>query len=209
MGYNLKDKKVAFKNHIVPCQSTLVSKADRELLSGHLGGVLWFTGLSGSGKSTLSSALEKRLYGLGTRTYLLDGDNIRQGLNRDLGFSKADRTENIRRISEVAKLLADAGVIALSAFISPYRVDRQLAREVIGTDAFLEIYVHCSLEECERRDPKGLYVKARSGEIPHFTGVSDPYEIPQNPDIIVLTEEESVEEATERILAELKVRNLI
>lgn len=190
-------------------QSTLVSKADRELINGHRGGVLWFTGLSGSGKSTLSNALEKRLYELGIRTYLLDGDNIRQGLNRDLGFNKADRTENIRRISEVAKLFADAGVIVLSAFISPYQKDRHMAREVIGNNNFIEIYVHCSLEECERRDPKGLYVKARSGEIPHFTGISDTYEIPQNPDIIVPTEEESVEEATDRLLVELKVRNLI
>lgn len=190
-------------------QSTLVSKADRELLNGHRGGVLWFTGLSGSGKSTLSNVLEKRLNDLGIRTYLLDGDNIRQGLNRDLGFSKVDRTENIRRISEVAKLFTDAGVIVLSAFISPYQRDRQLAREVIGIDDFLEIYVHCSVEECERRDPKGLYAKARSGEIPHFTGVTDPYEIPQNPDITVHTEEESAEEATELILSELKVRNLI
>ena len=190
-------------------QSTLVSKADRELLNGHQGGVLWFTGLSGSGKSTLSNVLEKRLYDLGIRTYLLDGDNIRQGLNRDLGFSKADRTENIRRIAEVAKLFTDAGMIVLTAFISPYHIDRQLAREVIGTGDFLEIYIQCSLEECERRDPKGLYAKARSGEIPQFTGVSDPYEIPQNPDIIISTEEEDAKEATERIVEKLKVRNMI
>lgn len=190
-------------------QSTSVSKSDRELLNGHRGAVLWFTGLSGSGKSTLSNALDKCLYDLGIRTYLLDGDNIRQGLNQDLGFSKSDRTENIRRIAEVAKLFTDTAVIVIAAFISPYQVDRQLAREAIGTDDFMEIYVHCSLEECERRDPKGLYAKARSGEISHFTGVSDPYEIPQNPDIIVHTEEESAEEATERILVELKARSLI
>lgn len=190
-------------------QSTLVSKADRELLNGHRGGVLWFTGLSGSGKSTLSNFLEKRLYDLGIRTYLLDGDNIRQGLNRDLGFHKEDRTENIRRIAEVARLFTDSGIMVLTAFISPYHVDRNLAREIIGANDFLEIYVHCSLEECERRDPKGLYAKARSGEIPHFTGVTDPYEIPQNPDITIHTEEESAEEATEWILAELKVRKLI
>ena len=149
-------------------QSTLVSKADRELLNGHRGGVLWFTGLSGSGKSTLSNFLEKRLYDLGIRTYLLDGDNIRQGLNRDLGFHKEDRTENIRRIAEVARLFTDSGIMVLTAFISPYHVDRNLAREIIGANDFLEIYVHCSLEECERRDPKGLYAKARSGEIPHL-----------------------------------------
>lgn len=174
---------------------------------GHRGRVLWFSGLSGSGKSTLSNALDKRLYDLGIRTYLLDGDNIRQGLNRDLGFSKADRTENIRRVAEVARLFLETGMIVIVAFISPYQIDRQLAREVIGTDDFLEIYVRCSLEECERRDPKGLYAKARSGEIPNFTGVSDPYEIPQNPDIIVSTEEESVEDGVERILTELKARN--
>ena len=190
-------------------QSTLVSKADRELLNGHQGGVLWFTGLSGSGKSTLSNVLEKRLYDLGIRTYLLDGDNIRQGLNRDLGFSKADRTENIRRIAEVAKLFTDAGMIVLTAFISPYHIDRQLAREVIGTGDFLEIYIQCSLEECERRDPKGLYVKARRGEISHFTGITDPYDRPENPEIIVQTEEESAEVATERILGQLESRRLI
>ena len=189
--------------------TTLVNKADRERLNGHRGGVLWFTGLSGSGKSTLSNALEKSLNGLGIRTYLLDGDNIRQGLNRDLGFSKAGRTENIRRLAEVAKLFTDAGMIVLTAFISPYQIDRQLAQDVIGTDDFLEIYVRCSLEECERRDPKGLYAKARLGEIPHFTGVSDPYEIPENPDIIVSTEEERVEYAVERILTELMAKNLI
>jgi len=188
---------------------TQVTKADRELLNGHRGTVLWFTGLSGSGKSTLSNALDRRLYDLGIRTYLLDGDNIRQGLSRDLGFSKTDRMENIRRIAEVAKLFLETGMIIIVAFISPYQSDRQLAREVIGPENFLEIYVQCSLKECERRDPKGLYVKARRGEISHFTGVSDPYEKPENPDIIVRTEEERVEEATERILEELKIRNLI
>ena len=193
----------------VPWQSTSVSKSDRELLNGHRGAVLWFTGLSGSGKSTLSNALDKRLYDLGIRTYLLDGDNIRQGLNQDLGFSKADRTENIRRIAEVAKLFLETGMIVIVAFISPYQRDRQLAREIIGTENFLEIYVQCSLEECERRDPKGLYVKARRGEISHFTGVTDPYEGPENPEIIARTEDESAEEATERILGELKARSLI
>ena len=165
-------------------QSNLVNKADRELLNGHEGKVLWFTGLSGSGKSTLATALDRRLYDLGFRTCLLDGDNIRQGLNRDLGFSKADRTENIRRIAEVAKLFTETGMIVIVAFISHYQVDRQLAREVIETDDFLEIYVQCSLEECERRDPKGLYVKPERGEISHFTGITDPYERPENPEII-------------------------
>ena len=157
----------------------------------------------------MANALDKRLYDLGIRTYLRDGDNIRQGLNRDLGFSKVDRTENIRRIAEVARLFLETGMIVIVAFISPYQIDRQLAREVIGTENFLEMYVKCSLEECERRDPKGLYVKARLGEIAHFTGITDPYERPENPEIIVRTEEESVEEATERILEELKARRLI
>lgn len=199
----------ALENRHLHWQSTTVSKADREFLNGHRCGVLWFTGLSGSGKSTIANALEKRLYILGNRTYLLDGDNIRYGLNRDLGFSKAGRTENIRRIAEVAKLFADAGMIALTAFISPFRVDRQSARDIMGRDIFLEIYVDCSIEECARRDPKGLYAKARRGEIYQFTGVSDPYESPANPDIIVFTEKESVEEAVERILEELRIRNLI
>lgn len=196
-------------NKSIQCQPSRVSKAERELLNGNRGAVLWYTGLSGAGKSTLSSALDKRLYDLGIRTYLLDGDNIRQGLNQDLGYSKADRTENIRRIAEVAKLFLETGIIVIVAFISPYQHDRELAREIIGTENFLEIYVQCSLEECERRDPKGLYIKARRGEIAHFTGVTDPYERPENPEIIVRTEEESATEATERILKELTVRNLI
>ncbi|MDR3543917.1 MAG: adenylyl-sulfate kinase [Desulfosporosinus sp.] len=193
----------------VPWQLASVSKSDRETLNGHRGAVIWFTGLSGSGKSTLSNALDKRLYDLGIRTFLLDGDNIRQGLNKDLGFSNTERTENIRRVAEVAKLLLETGMIVIVAFISPYQRDRQLAQEVIGMENFLEIFVQCSLEECERRDPKGLYIKARRGEIPHFTGITDPYESPENPEIIVRTEEERAEVATERILGELRDRNLI
>ncbi|MDR3586017.1 MAG: adenylyl-sulfate kinase [Desulfosporosinus sp.] len=188
---------------------TTVNRAVREHLNGHQGGVLWFTGLSGAGKSTLANALEKRLYSQEIRTYLLDGDNVRYGLNQDLGFSKDDRAENIRRVAELAKLLTDAGMLVLTTFISPYEKDRQLAREIIGAEDFLEIHVHCSLEECERRDPKGMYAKARRGEIPQFTGISAPYEAPQNPDIIVSTEQECVEEAAERIMSELKARNLI
>jgi adenylyl-sulfate kinase len=209
MSHNIEDKNIAFQNQIVPYQLTLVSKADRERLNGHRGAVLWFTGLSGSGKSTLANVLDKRLYDQGIRTYLLDGDNVRQGLNRDLGFSKAGRTENIRRVAEVAKLFLETGMIVIVAFISPYQIDRQLARDIIGTENFLEIYVQCSLEECERRDPKGLYVKARRGEIANFTGITDPYEGPENPEIIVRTEEESAVEATERIFEDLKTRSLI
>ena len=189
--------------------STAVNRAVREHLNGHQGGVLWFTGLSGAGKSTLANALEKRLYSQEIRTYLLDGDNVRYGLNQDLGFSKEDRAENIRRVAELAKLLTDAGMLVLTTFISPYEKDRQLAREIIGAEDFLEIHVHCSLGECEWRDPKGMYAKARRGEISQFTGISAPYEAPQNPDIIVSTEQERVEEAAERIMSELKVRNLI
>ena len=189
--------------------STTVNRAVREHLNGHQGGVLWFTGLSGAGKSTLANALEKRLYSQEIRTYLLDGDNVRYGLNQDLGFSKDDRAENIRRVAELSKLLTDAGMLVLTTFISPYEKDRQLAREIIGAEDFLEIHVHCSLEECERRDPKGMYAKARRGEIPQFTGISDTYEAPQNPDIIVSTEQERAEEAAERIMSELKARNLI
>ena len=190
-------------------QPTPVSKADRMLLESHQGFVLWFTGLSGSGKTTLSNALKKRFYDLGIRTYLLDGDNIREGLNRDLGFSKTDRTENIRRIAEVAKLFLETGMIVIVSFISPYLSNRQLARVVIGNENFVEIYVQCSLEECERRDPKGLYVKARRGELSYFTGITDPYETPENSEIIVRTEDESPKEATDRILEELKRRKLI
>lgn len=190
-------------------QSESAGQSGREGLNGHRGAVLWFTGLSGSGKSTLSKAMDKRLHDLGIRTYLLDGDNLRQGLNSDLGFSKADRMENIRRVAEVAKLFLETGMIVLAAFISPYRRDRQLAREIIGTENFLEIYVQCSLQECERRDPKGLYMKARQGEITRFTGISDPYESPVSPEMIVPTEAESVREASERILEKLRVKHFI
>ena len=188
---------------------TAVRKDDRQRLNGHRSAVLWFTGLSGSGKSTLADALEKRFYDCGIHTYLLDGDNIRHGLNRDLGFSAAERTENIRRVAEVARLLADAGCIVLTAFISPYRADRALARERMESGEFLEIYVRCSLEECERRDPKGLYAKARRGEIPSFTGVSDPYEEPQAPELEIDTGNVSVEEAVEEILEELNRRGIL
>lgn len=185
-------------------QRTSVLRSDREMLNGHRGGVIWFTGLSGSGKSTLANALEKRLFSIGVRTYFLDGDNIRQGLNQNLGFHKVDRMENIRRIAEVAKLFADAGVMVLAAFISPYEADRQIARTIIGDRDFYEIFVDCSLEECERRDTKGLYAKARRGEIQEFTGVSDPYEVPTNPELIISTEKENVGKAIERIIINLK-----
>ncbi len=195
-------------NNIVWHSST-INKIDRQKLNQHKSGILWFTGLSGSGKSTIANALEKRLYEQGIRSYLLDGDNVRHGLNKDLGFSAEDRKENIRRISEVAKLFVDAGTIVVTAFISPFREDRQIARDLVESDEFMEIYIKCSLEECENRDPKGLYQKARNGQIPDFTGISSPYEEPINPDLIVETDRLSIDEAVDYIIDYLKTNSLI
>ncbi|MDC0191558.1 adenylyl-sulfate kinase [Rhodospirillales bacterium] len=165
----------------------------------HKGGILWFTGLPGSGKTTLAIELESYLFQNGTQVYVLDGDNIRQGLCSDLGFSPADRTENIRRIGEVGTLFADAGFIVITAFISPYRKDRELARQVAG-DFFNEIYIKADVTTCEKRDPKGHYKLARTGEIPEFTGVSAPYEEPNNPELIVDTNNQSVEQCKEHLI---------
>lgn len=184
-----------------------VTRTDREKINGHKAVVLWFTGLSGSGKSTLAHAVENALFDRGCRTYVLDGDNIRHGLNKNLGFSPEDREENIRRIGEVSKLFCDAGVIALTAFISPYRADRDKARE-ISADSFIEIYVKCALEVCEQRDPKGLYQKARAGLIPEFTGISAPYEEPENPELVVDTAVESLDESVIKVLNYLEGRGL-
>ncbi|MFP4173896.1 MAG: adenylyl-sulfate kinase [Candidatus Hydrogenedentota bacterium] len=186
-----------------------VLKEDRERLNGHKAVTLWFTGLSGSGKSTLAHAVENALFERACRTYVLDGDNVRHGLNKDLGFSPADREENIRRIGEVAKLFTQAGVINLTAFISPYRADRDQARTIAEDGTFFEIYVKCALDVCEERDPKGLYKKARAGEIPEFTGISAPYEEPNAPEIVVDTGEQSVEECTAEILNALADRGVI
>jgi len=185
-----------------------VTRADREELNGHKSCVLWFTGLSGSGKSTLAHAVENALFARGFRTYVLDGDNIRHGLNKDLGFSPTDRVENIRRIGEVAKLFNDAGVVALTAFISPYREDRDKAREING-ERFIEVYVKCDLAVCEERDPKGLYKKARAGEIKEFTGISAPYEEPEKAELIVDTSHESLEESATRVLDYLVAKGII
>jgi bifunctional enzyme CysN/CysC len=160
-------------------QALTIVRADRERLNGQKGKVIWFTGLSGSGKSTLANALEVRLHSQGMRTYLLDGDNVRQGLNKDLGFTEADRVENIRRIAEVAKLMLDAGMVVMTAFISPFKREREMARSLIGADDFLEVYVSASLETCEQRDVKGLYKQARAGKIPNMTGINSPYEAPE------------------------------
>jgi len=195
-------------NHVVR-QQAAVTKEQRQRLNGHKSFILWFTGLSGSGKSTIANALEQRLHQMGLRTYLLDGDNIRHGLNADLGFGPEDRRENIRRIGEVAKLFVDAGVIVLAAFISPYRADRQMVREMVAPGEFIEIYVKCPLEVCERRDPKGLYRKARSGEIAEFTGISAPYEEPENPEVLIKTDKESVEKALKKVIDVLRGKGLI
>jgi adenylylsulfate kinase len=171
--------------------------------------VIWFTGLSAAGKSTLANSLSTKLHILGIKSYVLDGDNIRHGLNKDLGFSPEDRRENIRRIGEVAKLFVDAGVIAMTAFISPYREDRNNARKLLKEDEFIEVFVKCSLLECENRDPKGIYKKARSGEIKEFTGISAPYENPENPEIVLETDKASLEECIETILNYLLEKDYI
>ncbi len=177
-----------------------VNHEARTQRNGHKAAILWFTGLSGAGKSTLAQAVEKELFIRRCHTYMLDGDNVRFGLNRDLGFSPEDRTENIRRIGEVANLMMDAGTICLTAFISPYRVDRQGAREIAPAGKFIEVYTKCSLEECERRDPKGLYKKARAGEIPEFTGISAPYEEPETAEIVVETDKNDVQACVRQVI---------
>ncbi len=181
-----------------------VTRAEREKKFGHRGFTVWLTGLSGSGKSTLANALDDALWQRGIRSYVLDGDNIRHGLNKNLGFSPEDRTENIRRIGEVARLFTDAGVANITAFISPYRADRDQARAAQGEGDFIEIWVRASVDECERRDTKGLYAKARAGQIKEFTGISAPYEEPANPELIVDTEGKSVEQSLEEILRYLQ-----
>ena len=193
------------KSANVTWHSGQVGRHQREQGRGHRGAVLWFTGLSGSGKSTLAVAAEKDLFNLGCATYILDGDNVRHGLNGDLGFSPADRTENIRRIGEVAKLFADSGCLVLTAFISPYRGDRDRVREIMAGDRdFVEIHVSCPLETCESRDPKGLYKKARAGEIPEFTGISAPYEEPLTPELVIRTGELGVEECAGQVVEYLR-----
>lgn len=184
-------------------QETDITKKIRAEQKGQTPKTVWFTGLSGSGKSTLANELEKRLVAAGRHTMLLDGDNVRMGLNRNLGFTEADRVENIRRIAEVAKLMNDAGLIVLTAFISPYKKDRENAREIIGQD-FFEVYVSTPIEECERRDVKGLYKKARKGEIPNFTGITSPYEAPDAPDLAIDTQKLSLEEAVSMIISKLE-----
>ncbi|NOZ57303.1 MAG: adenylyl-sulfate kinase [Calditrichaeota bacterium] len=186
-----------------------ITREDREQLLNQKGCVLWFTGLPSSGKSTLANEVAHLLHQRGQLTYVLDGDNIRHGLNKDLGFSPEDREENIRRIGEVAKLFADAGVIALTAFVSPYRKDRDRARSLLEEGRFIEVYVNCPVQVCESRDPKGLYKKAKAGEIPEFTGISAPYEPPEKPEIEVRTDEMSVSEAAEMVIRYLEKQGIV
>ena len=188
-----------------------INRPERAQLLGHGGATLWFTGLSGSGKSTIAVALEQALYQRGVLVYRLDGDNIRLGINKNLGFSAEDRAENIRRVGEVSKLFVDGGVIVLSSFISPYLVDRQIVRKLHEADnmPFIEVFVDCSLEAAEERDPKGLYKKARAGEIKNFTGIDDPYEAPEAPEVHLHTDQQSLEEEVEHLLALLEKQGLI
>lgn len=186
-----------------------VTKKDRQNLHNHKSAILWFTGLSGAGKSTLAGAVERKLFEMGVHTYLLDGDNVRHGLNKDLGFTDKDRTENIRRIAEVAKLFVDAGAIVLTAFISPFRADRKLARDLVEQGEFLEIFTECPLNVCEERDPKGMYKKARQGIIKQFTGIDSPYEAPEAAELSVKTNELTIEQSVELVLQHLKQKGIL
>ncbi|NLR46519.1 adenylyl-sulfate kinase [Priestia megaterium] len=186
-----------------------ITKQERREQNNHHSFVLWFTGLSGSGKSTVANAVAKALFDKNIRNYVLDGDNVRFGLNKNLGFSAEDRTENIRRIGEVSKLFVDSGQVVLTAFISPFQEDRAQVREILEGNEFLEVYVECPLEECEKRDPKGLYKKARSGEIRDFTGIDSPYEPPANPEVTINTSTQSVEECVQTVIEYLSNRKFI
>lgn len=186
-----------------------LNKELRRKQLGHHSFVLWFTGLSGSGKSTVANAVAKALFEQGLNSYVLDGDNVRHGLNKDLGFSEEDRTENIRRIGEVAKLFVDAGQIVLTAFISPFVKDRELVRDLLEPTEFVEVFVKCPVEECEKRDPKGLYVKARQGLIKDFTGIDSPYEEPVQPEVVVETDKSTIEESVEIVLNYLRSKQYI
>ncbi len=194
--------------HIIPPEASVTSR-DRESLNGHRGALLWFTGLSGSGKSTITQALDRELTNRGVHSYVLDGDRVRTGLNGDLGFSREDRKENLRRISEVAALFVDAGLIVSTAFISPYRRDRDFARQRVPEGRFIEVFVDTPLEECERRDAKGLYKKARAGEIRNFTGIDDVYDPPLAPEMHIKTMETPPDESVKIIVALLEKRGIL
>jgi bifunctional enzyme CysN/CysC len=190
-------------------QDLAIGPRQRTELKGHQAAVLWFTGLSGAGKSTIANRLDQKLWALGCHTMLLDGDNVRHGLNRDLGFTDADRVENIRRVGEVARLMSDAGLIVICAFISPFRADRQMAREIAAPDCFIEVFIDTPIEECIRRDPKGLYAKAQAGEIPNFTGIGSAYEPPENPEIRLTTVDHDADALADRLIAELRRRAIL
>ena len=189
----MKDENIVWHNQSI-------TKEKRLTLLNQKPCILWFTGLSGSGKSTIANAVELELFKRGRKTYLLDGDNVRHGLNKDLGFSEQDRIENIRRIGEVAKLFVDSGLIVLTAFINPFKSDRQIARSLVKYDEFIEVFIDTPLEVCEQRDPKGLYKKARDGAIKNFTGISSPYEAPEEPQIHIKTDEHSIEECVDIVI---------
>ncbi|MCK1993349.1 adenylyl-sulfate kinase [Peribacillus muralis] len=197
------------KNTNVTWHDSSLTKELRRKQNGHESTVLWFTGLSGSGKSTIANAVAKELYNRSIRSYVLDGDNIRHGLSKDLGFSEADRTENIRRIGEVSKLFVDSGQFVLTAFISPFRADRQIVRDLLEEGEFIEVYIKCPIEECEVRDPKGLYDKARKGIIKDFTGIDSPYEEPEQPELILESSLYSVEECVEQVISFLTAKKAI
>ncbi|MEF8846070.1 MAG: adenylyl-sulfate kinase [Bacteroidales bacterium] len=203
---NASEKK---KSTNVVWHDTVITKEAREKKNGHKGVVLWLTGLSGCGKSTVATELEKTLFEMGTNVFILDGDNVRHGLNGDLGFSPEDREENIRRIGEVAHLFAEAGVIAITSFISPYRKDRDRARNLNEKGDFIEVHVTAPLSICEERDPKGLYKKARNGTIPEFTGISAPYEEPENPEITIETDKLNVQESVDKIIGYFKENGIL
>ncbi len=198
----MSNKNIVWHDHCV-------TKEERSSIKKQKSCILWFTGLSGSGKSTVANAVESRLLELGKHTYLLDGDNVRMGLNRGLSFSDGDRVENIRRIGEVSKLFVDAGTIVLTAFISPFQKERDAVRTLVGEGEFIEVFVDTPLEVCESRDPKGLYQKARKGEIPNFTGISSPYEPPQKPEIHIINDKVTIDDVTEQIIDYIKEKGYL
>lgn len=196
------------KSQHITWQDQQVTKWERQQLHGHKSAIVWFTGLSASGKSTLCASIAQKLHEQGISTYVLDGDNIRHGLNKNLGFSPEDRSENIRRIGEVGKLFVDAGILTFTAFISPYQEDRKLVREMVEPGEFIEVFVKCSLEECERRDPKGLYEKARAGEIKDFTGIDAPYEEPVNPELVIENDQQDIGTSVNQVIDFLRERGI-
>ena len=196
------------EKHIVWHES-LVNRKDRNRINKHKSGLIWFTGLSAAGKSTIAHHMEKDLFDRGIRAYVLDGDNVRHGINSNLGFSREDRKENLRRIAELSRLFVDAGVVVLAAFVSPYREDREFVKKIVGSKYFYEIFVKCPVEVCEKRDPKGMYKKARAGIIKGYTGVDAPYEVPESPDLVIDTVELDVESSVNSVLEFLDQRKFL